>query len=104
VPPRSPRDLADAILALVNDRSRRYEIGAGGRRRVEEAFSLRRMNRRVRIALRKSRELKAPGAFFRSGGGREWPDWLSQRLAQDHLATVPAQADDNLEQKDSRPH
>ena len=24
---------------------------------------------------------------------------VSQRLAQDHLATVPAQADDNLEQK-----
>jgi glycosyltransferase involved in cell wall biosynthesis len=43
VPPRSPRELAGAILGLVNDRSRRYEIGAGGRRRVEEAFSLRRM-------------------------------------------------------------
>ena len=43
VPPRSPRDLADAILSLVNDPARRRELSTGGRRRVEQAFSLRRM-------------------------------------------------------------
>ena len=45
VPPRSPRDLADAILSLINDPARCSELSAGGRRRVEEAFSLRRMVR-----------------------------------------------------------
>ena len=40
VPPRSPRELADAILSLTNDASRRSALMAGGRRRVEEAFSL----------------------------------------------------------------
>jgi len=43
VPPRSPRDLADAILSLMDDSPRRRELVEGGRRRVEEAFSLRRM-------------------------------------------------------------
>ena len=43
VPPRSPRDLADAILSLVNDPARRRELSTAGRRRVEQAFSLRRM-------------------------------------------------------------
>jgi glycosyltransferase involved in cell wall biosynthesis len=45
VPPRSPRELADTILSLMNDASRRGELSAGGRRRVEEAFSLHRMIR-----------------------------------------------------------
>jgi glycosyltransferase involved in cell wall biosynthesis len=45
VPPRSPRELADAILALMNDPNQRRELSAGGRRRVEEAFSLQRMIR-----------------------------------------------------------
>jgi glycosyltransferase involved in cell wall biosynthesis len=45
VPPRSPRNLADAILSLMNDATRRRELSAGGRRRVEEAFSLGRMIR-----------------------------------------------------------
>ena len=43
VPPRSPRDLADAILSLMDDRHEAAELMEGGRRRVEEAFSLRRM-------------------------------------------------------------
>jgi glycosyltransferase involved in cell wall biosynthesis len=45
VPPKSPRDLADAMLSLVHDPARRGDLGAGGRRRVEEAFSLARMIR-----------------------------------------------------------
>ena len=43
VPPRAPRELAGAILALMNDPNQRRELSAGGRRRVEEAFSLQRM-------------------------------------------------------------
>ena len=43
VPPRSPRELADAMLSLIGDSPRRREVIAGGRRRVEEAFSLSRM-------------------------------------------------------------
>ena len=43
VPPRSPRDLADAILSLINNPARRGELSAGGRRRIEVAFSLKRM-------------------------------------------------------------
>jgi len=43
VPPRSPRDLADAILSLMGDSTRRQTIVEGGRRRVEEAFSLEKM-------------------------------------------------------------
>ncbi len=43
VPPRSPRALAEAIQSLMDDRTRRQELMEGGRRRVEAAFSLRRM-------------------------------------------------------------
>ncbi len=43
VPPRSPRVLAEAILSLAGDSPLRRELIAGGRRRVEEAFSLPRM-------------------------------------------------------------
>jgi glycosyltransferase involved in cell wall biosynthesis len=45
VPPRSPRALADGILSLINDSTRRRLLSAGGRERVEEAFSLKRMIR-----------------------------------------------------------
>ena len=45
VPPRSPRDLANTILSLMNDPAQCGELSAGGRRRVEEAFSLQRMVR-----------------------------------------------------------
>jgi L-malate glycosyltransferase len=43
VPPRSPADLANAMRLLADDPERRSALGAGGRRRVEEAFSLSRM-------------------------------------------------------------
>ncbi len=43
VPPRSPADLANAMRSLADDPARRSALGAGGRRRVEEAFSLSRM-------------------------------------------------------------
>jgi glycosyltransferase involved in cell wall biosynthesis len=43
VPPRSPDELATAILSLMKDPERRRELSVGGRRRVEDAFSLRRM-------------------------------------------------------------
>jgi sugar transferase (PEP-CTERM/EpsH1 system associated) len=43
VPPRSPRELAHAILSLIDDSTRRGELSVGGRRRVEAAFSLKRM-------------------------------------------------------------
>jgi len=43
VPPRSPADLADAILRLIDDPVQRRQLSAGGRRRVEAAFSLKRM-------------------------------------------------------------
>jgi glycosyltransferase involved in cell wall biosynthesis len=45
VPPRSPHELAGAILSLMNDSTRRSELSAGGRQRVEEAFSLNHMIR-----------------------------------------------------------
>jgi glycosyltransferase involved in cell wall biosynthesis len=43
VPPRSPHDLAAAMSSLADDSPRRRDLIAGGRRRVEEAFSLSRM-------------------------------------------------------------
>jgi sugar transferase (PEP-CTERM/EpsH1 system associated) len=43
VPPRAPADLAQAMRSLVQDPSRRAALAAGGRRRVEDAFSLTRM-------------------------------------------------------------
>jgi len=43
VPPQSPRDLAHALLSLIGNPTWRCELGAGGRRRVEEGFSLKRM-------------------------------------------------------------
>ena len=43
VPPRSPADLADAILWLIDDPVQRRQLSVGGRRRVEGAFSLKRM-------------------------------------------------------------
>ena len=45
VPPRSPHDLAHAMLSLIDDPTRRHTLSAGGRGRVEEAFSLQRMVR-----------------------------------------------------------
>ena len=38
--PREPRALADAVLALARDPTRRAAMGAAGRRRVAETFSL----------------------------------------------------------------
>ncbi len=43
VPVQAPVVLAQTLLALVHNPARRRELGAGGRRRVEEAFSFRRM-------------------------------------------------------------
>ena len=39
VPAREPRALADAILALVDDPSRRAAMGVEGRRRAETEFA-----------------------------------------------------------------
>jgi glycosyltransferase involved in cell wall biosynthesis len=43
VPPGSPEPLADAMLTLLRDPARSRLMGAAGRRRVEEQFSLPRM-------------------------------------------------------------
>ncbi len=40
VPPRSPADLAAALSRLIGDADLRRRLGAGGRRRCEEVFSL----------------------------------------------------------------
>jgi sugar transferase (PEP-CTERM/EpsH1 system associated) len=45
VPPRDPVALAEAILCLALDRSRRESMGAAGRRRAEACFGLDRMVR-----------------------------------------------------------
>ncbi|MCE0763117.1 glycosyltransferase [Pseudonocardia kujensis] len=42
VPPRDPRALADALLKVIGDPSVRASMGAAGRRRVEELFTLER--------------------------------------------------------------
>jgi glycosyltransferase involved in cell wall biosynthesis len=39
VPPRSPESLAEAMIALLEDRESRLEMGAAARRRVEERFA-----------------------------------------------------------------
>ena len=44
VPPREPRALADAILELVDDPSRRAAMGVEGRRRAETEFAAERIN------------------------------------------------------------
>lgn len=43
VPPRDPEKLANAIRALTGDAARRRRLGAAGRRRVADAFSVERM-------------------------------------------------------------
>jgi len=43
VPPRRPRRLARALITLVDDHRMRRRLGIGGRRRVEERFSLQTM-------------------------------------------------------------
>src|SRR5262249_12527648 len=40
VPPRAPRALADALALLIGDAPLRARLGAEGRRRCEELFSL----------------------------------------------------------------
>ena len=45
VPPRDPRALADAILALTDDPVRRTAMGAEGRRRAETEFAAEHINR-----------------------------------------------------------
>ncbi len=47
VPPRHPARLAEAILTLARDEEKRRRMGAKGRERVEEFFTLDRMARQV---------------------------------------------------------
>jgi glycogen(starch) synthase len=47
VPPESPQALSAAIARLLNDPARRASLGAAGRRRVEQEFSVDRMASRV---------------------------------------------------------
>ena len=43
VPPRDPKALAEAIIALLQDRERAEAMGQAGRERVEKCFSVKRM-------------------------------------------------------------
>jgi len=43
VPPRDPKALAEAIIALLQDRERAKAMGQAGRERVEKYFSVERM-------------------------------------------------------------
>jgi len=43
VPPRDPESLADRILKLLRDEKLRSQMGAAGRRRIEEKFTIERM-------------------------------------------------------------
>jgi len=43
VPPRDPESLADRILKLLRDEALRRQMGAAGRRRIEEKFTIERM-------------------------------------------------------------
>lgn len=53
VPPRGPTALAEAIRKLLTDEALRLELGAKGRRRVEEHFRIEEMSRRTIVVYEK---------------------------------------------------
>ena len=69
VPPGSPSELADAILSLFRDPERARRMGEAGRRRVEEAFNLRRVAAAYEGLYRELLARKAAGRLSRSSPG-----------------------------------
>jgi len=65
VPPRDPRALADAILALADDPARRAAMGAEGRRRAETEFAAERINAQTLLVYE-----QALAAAGKAGKGR----------------------------------
>ena len=52
VPPKSPREMADAILSLIRDPARAAQMGTAGRTRVEEQFDVRKVAARYETLYR----------------------------------------------------
>ncbi|MGQ9780426.1 MAG: glycogen synthase [Bacillota bacterium] len=61
VPPGEPRDLADAVSALLADPQRAATMGAAGRRRVEEEFTWEKVARKTLGVYTEAMEIHARG-------------------------------------------
>lgn len=71
VPPGEPRPLAEGLERLARDPSLRLRMGAAGRRRIEEAFDIRRTSAGI-LALME-RHLRRPSPDPAAGSEAGWP-------------------------------
>jgi len=69
VPPRDPEALAEAIIALLQDRERAEAMGQAGRERVERYFTVERMVQQTKALYEELIEKKMEGGGWRREGG-----------------------------------